>query len=217
ITQEQHLNPNEQSRDSIISKYKSYLISYFPFKENFQDCLSTSSSIPIHQIPGESPVDFTKNGFKFGESYVMGYMSDLPSKQESRTFFFWFRSTSECKIDKKTVFLFSYGHSKLNKSFGLFVGKQIGIFGIVWLAVKAGIAKLPEGIGWAQMYGLSLLCGIGFTMSLFISSLAFDQGGIDLGMNERLGIIFGSLISAVVGYMILRMYSSPVEAAVEEK
>jgi len=105
----------------------------------------------------------------------------------------------------------------LGIALGLFAGKQIGIFGIVWLAVKAGIAKLPEGVGWAQMYGLSLLCGIGFTMSLFISSLAFDQGGIDLGMNERLGIIFGSLISAVVGYMILRMTSSPVEAAVEEK
>ncbi|HFC04455.1 MAG TPA: Na+/H+ antiporter NhaA, partial [Rhizobiales bacterium] len=92
---------------------------------------------------------------------------------------------------------------------GLIVGKQLGIFSVIWLAVKAGIAKLPEGVGWMQMYGLSVLCGIGFTMSLFISSLAFEQAGGEYAMNERLGIIFGSLVSAVVGYLILRFASPP--------
>ena len=86
---------------------------------------------------------------------------------------------------------------------GLVVGKQVGIFSIVWLAVKVGLAKLPENVSWMQMYGLSVLCGIGFTMSLFISSLAFEQAGGEYAMNERLGIIFGSLVSAVLGYVIL--------------
>jgi len=92
---------------------------------------------------------------------------------------------------------------------GLIVGKQLGIFGVIWLTVKAGIAKLPENVGWIQIYGLSVLCGIGFTMSLFISSLAFEQSGGDYAMNERLGIIFGSLVSAVLGYVVLRVFSKP--------
>ncbi len=93
---------------------------------------------------------------------------------------------------------------------GLIIGKQIGIFTTIWLAVKAGIANLPENTGWVQIYGLSALCGIGFTMSLFISSLAFEQSGGSYEMNERLGIIVGSLISAVLGYAILRIFSNPV-------
>lgn len=92
---------------------------------------------------------------------------------------------------------------------GLIVGKQLGIFTTVWLAVKSGIASLPENVGWIHIYGLSVLCGIGFTMSLFISSLAFEQSGGDYEMNERLGIIVGSLVSAVLGYLILRVFSKP--------
>jgi NhaA family Na+:H+ antiporter len=92
---------------------------------------------------------------------------------------------------------------------GLIVGKQLGIFTTVWLAVKSGIASLPENVGWIHIYGLSLLCGIGFTMSLFISSLAFEQSGGDYEMNERLGIIVGSLVSAVLGYLVLRVFSKP--------
>lgn len=97
----------------------------------------------------------------------------------------------------------------LGIALGLVVGKQLGIFGIIWLTVKAGFAKLPENVGWIQIYGLSVLCGIGFTMSLFISSLAFEQSGAEYAMNERLGIIFGSLISAVLGYLVLRVFSKP--------
>jgi NhaA family Na+:H+ antiporter len=87
---------------------------------------------------------------------------------------------------------------------GLVVGKQLGIFSIIWLAVKTGLANLPENVSWVQIYGLSVLCGIGFTMSLFISSLAFEQSGTGFANNDRLGIILGSLISAVAGYLILR-------------
>ncbi len=86
---------------------------------------------------------------------------------------------------------------------GLFVGKQVGIFGAVWAAVKMGVARLPEGMGWMHLYGVSVLCGIGFTMSLFISSLAFEQGGMAYASNDRLGILVGSILAAIVGYVVL--------------
>jgi NhaA family Na+:H+ antiporter len=84
---------------------------------------------------------------------------------------------------------------------GLFVGKQVGIFGICWLFIKLNIAKLPNGMNWGSLYGTSALCGIGFTMSLFIGSLAF--GGAEKLFDERIGIIVGSLLSGIFGYLIL--------------
>ena len=87
---------------------------------------------------------------------------------------------------------------------GLFVGKQVGIFGATWLSVKVGIAEQPEGASWRQIYGASLLCGIGFTMSLFISALAFP-GNAALIAQAKLGILAGSLLSAVFGYLVLRL------------
>ncbi len=94
---------------------------------------------------------------------------------------------------------------------GLFFGNQIGVFGFTWLAVKTGIAKLPKGAGWLQLYGVALLCGIGFTMSLFISSLAFEQGGPDFAVDDRLGIMAGSLLSGIAGYILLRFTSTKRE------
>ena len=92
----------------------------------------------------------------------------------------------------------------LGIALGLFVGKQIGIFGACWLAIKLKIAKLPSDIGWWELYGVAILGGIGFTMSLFISSLAFEQEGAALVTNDRLGILVGSILSAVIGYLILK-------------
>ncbi len=92
---------------------------------------------------------------------------------------------------------------------GLFLGKQIGIFSFAWLLVKSGIARLPEHCSWLQMYGASVICGIGFTMSLFISSLAFNDNAAALHMVDRLGILAGSLLSAVLGYLILRHAPAP--------
>ncbi len=87
---------------------------------------------------------------------------------------------------------------------GLFFGKQIGVMLFSFIAVKSGIASLPEDINWKQLYGVSLLCGVGFTMSLFIGSLAFEQGGTEaILMNDRLGILAGSTLSAIVGYFYL--------------
>ena len=84
---------------------------------------------------------------------------------------------------------------------GLFVGKQVGIFGSIRLAAALGLAAPPEGASWVQIYGVALLCGIGFTMSLFIGGLAFD--GPMLGDEVRIGVLGGSLLSAVCGYAVL--------------
>jgi NhaA family Na+:H+ antiporter len=85
---------------------------------------------------------------------------------------------------------------------GLFFGKQLGVFGALWAAIKLGLAKMPRETGWAQLYAVSLLCGIGFTMSLFIGLLAFDD---QLIMNQvRLGVIGASVLSAVIAFVILR-------------
>lgn len=89
---------------------------------------------------------------------------------------------------------------------GLFFGKQCGIFGIMWLLVKTGIAQKPEGASWAQIYGVSLLCGIGFTMSLFIGALAFSSPEvIDLA---KIGVFAGSIAAAILGYVVLRLSST---------
>ncbi|MGI9189838.1 MAG: Na+/H+ antiporter NhaA [Longimicrobiaceae bacterium] len=88
---------------------------------------------------------------------------------------------------------------------GLFVGKQVGVFGFCWLAIRAGLARLPTEAGWTHLYGVSLLAGIGFTMSLFIGSLAFPAGDPDYGTAVRLGVLAGSLLSGAVGYLVLRI------------
>lgn len=87
---------------------------------------------------------------------------------------------------------------------GLFFGKQIGIFLFCWLGIKLNLTRLPVGMNKGSLYGTSILCGIGFTMSLFIGSLAFEETGANLLFDERLGIIIGSLLSGVFGYLVLR-------------
>ncbi len=92
----------------------------------------------------------------------------------------------------------------LGIALGLFLGKQIGIFGISWLAIKLKLTELPKGMTWSTLYGTAIICGIGFTMSLFIGSLAFGESGTNVLFDERLGIIIGSLVSGIVGYFVLR-------------
>jgi Na+:H+ antiporter, NhaA family len=86
---------------------------------------------------------------------------------------------------------------------GLFLGKQIGIVGFSWVAVKLRLARLPTGVRWREFYGMAVLCGIGFTMSLFIASLALEGGGEMRMTDARLGVLLGSLLSAVSGYFFL--------------
>lgn len=93
----------------------------------------------------------------------------------------------------------------LGIALGLFIGKQLGIFGFCWLAIKLGLTRLPNDVSWGTLYGVAALCGIGFTMSLFIGSLAFEETGVNILFDERLGIIVGSILSGVTGYLILRV------------
>lgn len=87
---------------------------------------------------------------------------------------------------------------------GLFVGKQVGIFGSIWIADRLRFAARPGGVSWAQIYGVSLLAGIGFTMSLFIGGLAFP-GNEALVDEVKIGVLAGSILSALAGFMVLRL------------
>jgi len=89
---------------------------------------------------------------------------------------------------------------------GLILGKQIGVFGATYITVRMGFARLPQGVTWAHIYGLSCLAGIGFTMSLFIGGLSFSDAEM---MNQvRLGVLSGSIISAILGYVVLMATTS---------
>ncbi|WP_194789361.1 Na+/H+ antiporter NhaA [Pseudomonas sp. UFMG81] len=90
---------------------------------------------------------------------------------------------------------------------GLLAGKTVGVFGLTWLAVKLRLAALPAGANWGQVLGVAILCGIGFTMSLFVGSLAFVPGSSDYAGMDRMGILTGSFFAAVVGYLITAMAS----------
>lgn len=92
----------------------------------------------------------------------------------------------------------------LGITLGLFFGKQIGIFSFSFLLIKLKIANFPDNTNWKHLYGAAVLGGIGFTMSLFMSSLAFEQQGDDFTLLSRIGILIGSFSSAIVGYFILR-------------
>ena len=91
----------------------------------------------------------------------------------------------------------------LGIALGLFVGKQIGVFGPIWLAVRFGLAPMPAGTTWTHLYGVALLCGVGFTMSLFIGGLAFETSGFDAPV--RIGVLGGSVLAAISGYLVLRL------------
>ncbi|HGS5163845.1 TPA: Na+/H+ antiporter NhaA [Vibrio harveyi] len=102
----------------------------------------------------------------------------------------------------------------LGIALGLLVGKPLGIFTFSWAAVKMGVAKLPEGVNFVHIFAVSVLCGIGFTMSIFISSLAFGNVSPEFDTYARLGILMGSTTAAVIGYALLH-FSLPKKAAEE--
>ena len=100
----------------------------------------------------------------------------------------------------------------LGIALGLFLGKQAGVLGFVWAGCRLGICRLPAGVGWQEIYGAALLAGIGFTMSLFIGTLAFDDPEHSAAV--RIGVLSGSLISGLAGYLVLRLYTRPQPEAV---
>ena len=100
---------------------------------------------------------------------------------------------------------------------GLFVGKQVGVFTFSWVAVKSGLARLPSGVTFAQVYGAAILCGIGFTMSLFIGMLAFENAAPgEVIVSDRIGILAGTLISAALGSLVLHWVLPGRHAAMAE-
>ena len=101
----------------------------------------------------------------------------------------------------------------LGVALGLLVGKQVGVFLLAALAIRMGLAKMPEGSNWIQLYGVALLCGIGFTMSLFIGNLAFP-GSPHLVDEVKVGVLMGSIFAAIAGVTVLRRCSAQASAAV---
>lgn len=98
-------------------------------------------------------------------------------------------------------------HVPMGIAAGLLVGKTVGVFGLTWLAVKTGLAALPTGANWGQVMGVAILCGIGFTMSLFVGSLAFLPGSSEYAGMDRMGILTGSILAALIGYAVTAMAS----------
>ena len=99
----------------------------------------------------------------------------------------------------------------LGIALGLFLGKQLGAFGAAWLAIRAGWARMPDGADWPMLYGTCMLAGIGFTMSLFIGTLAFELASYAAPV--RLGVLAGSALSGIAGYLVLRMTSTTLVTA----
>ncbi|MGN6485273.1 MAG: Na+/H+ antiporter NhaA [Thermomicrobiales bacterium] len=109
------------------------------------------------------------------------------------------------------------GTLPLGIALGLVVGKPVGVFGMTWLAVRLRLAPLPVGVTWSQVLSMALLCGIGFTMSLFIGGLAFEGDGHDHLMNAvRIGVIGGSVMAATLGIIAFRRTTSVVHAQAAE-
>lgn len=98
---------------------------------------------------------------------------------------------------------------------GLFIGKQLGVFGFSWMAIKLGLAKLPENGTWLQLYGVSVLTGIGFTMSLFVDSLAFTDGNL-YQQADKLAVLVASFTAGIIGYLILSS-AKPSEQQIREQ
>ena len=93
---------------------------------------------------------------------------------------------------------------------GLIIGKPVGVFSFSYISVKLGLAKLPNGVNFKQIFAVALLCGIGFTMSMFLASLAFDaDAGETINTLSKLGILLGSTISAIIGYFCLKQTTKP--------
>lgn len=104
-------------------------------------------------------------------------------------------------------------HVPMGIAIGLLLGKTVGVFGLTWISVKLGLAALPAGANWGQVLGVAILCGIGFTMSLFVGSLAFVPGSSEYAGMDRMGILTGSILAAIIGYSITALASRKAPAA----
>ena len=150
---------------------------------------AVACTIPLRSKSGQSPLRHLEHSLHPWVAYLI-----LP------LFAFANAGVSFSGIEADALF----GPVSIGIAVGLFVGKQLGVFGVVWVAVKLGLASLPQGGNWRSVYGIALLTGIGFTMSLFIGSLAFERGAFDHLAATRVGVLAGSIVSATAGYLLLR-------------
>ena len=95
---------------------------------------------------------------------------------------------------------------------GLVLGKTVGVFGASWLLISFAGARLPAGAGWASFFGVCVLCGVGFTMSLFIGGLAFEGQGDDYATQLKIGVLSGSLLAGILGSLMLLRGRKPAVA-----
>jgi NhaA family Na+:H+ antiporter len=102
----------------------------------------------------------------------------------------------------------------LGVGLGLLIGKQVGVFGVFLLAIRSGLAPMPSGANWLQLSGVAVLCGIGFTMSLFIGGLSWEDGRFDAPL--RMGVLTGSVMAAILGLVVFALALAKPVAAVEE-
>ena len=109
-----------------------------------------------------------------------------------------------------------FGGVSLGIAAGLFLGKQIGVFVPVWLAIRSGFVRMPEGASWASLYGVAVLTGVGFTMSFFIGTLAFENADRSYEEAMKLGVLLGSSASVLLGYAVLRLTARAPAAATRE-
>ena len=135
-------------------------------------------------------------------SVIQAYVADATRPEDRAKSLGWLSAATNAGVALGGISFATFLQPiTLGVAAGLFFGKQIGILGACWLGVKLGIAKLPVRANWVQVYGVSLLCGIGFTISLFIGALAFTSP--DNVAAAKLGVLAGSLIAGVGGWLVL--------------
>ncbi len=148
----------------------------------------TAMAIPMRTADGRSPAQELEHGLHpwvaFGILLVFAFVNAEVSLQE---------------VAWSTLLL----PVPMGIAAGLLVGKSVGVFGPVWLLVRCGVAQPPQGATWTQFLGTAVLCGIGFTMSLFMGGLAFAGQALELETQLKVGVLFGSVISALLGALIL--------------
>ena len=137
-------------------------------------------------------------GYMSDIAYTYGYYSELNPLRAKLAF-----ANAGVSLEGMTIMTL-FEPVPVGVALGLFLGKQLGVYGFSKLCIKLGFAKMPVGATWLSLYGTSILCGIGFTMSLFISTLAFDSGAVGEGVSARLGILAGSFVSSAAGYLLLK-------------
>ena len=172
-------------------------IKYKPFIDDFYiECLVARQK-PLDNSYVEELIEKTASPLQYLEHSLHGWVAFIILP------LFAFANAG---INLSGVGLEQISHSvPIGIALGLFVGKQVGVFAFCWLAIKLKLTALPQGMSWGTLYGTAILCGIGFTMSLFIGSLAFEETEVNLIFDDRLGILVGSFISGIVGYIVLRL------------